>query len=147
MLLASNFDMKDLGEANVILGIKITKTSDGLILSQEHYVENLLRRVRYYYCKTVSTLYDSNTHLKKNIEYCVDQARYAQLISSLMYLINSTRSDIAFAVGRLSRYTQNRNQDHWTAVAKVARYLRGTNDYWLKYSISPLVLEGYSDAN
>ena len=30
----NKFDMKDLGVADVILGIKISKTSDGLILSQ-----------------------------------------------------------------------------------------------------------------
>ena len=45
MLLASNFDMKDMGEANVILGIK---TNDGFRLSQEHYVEKILKKFRYY---------------------------------------------------------------------------------------------------
>ena len=32
-LLNSQFDMKDMGLADVILGIKILRTSDGLILS------------------------------------------------------------------------------------------------------------------
>ena len=36
------FDMKDLGEAEVILGIKISRTLNGLNLSQEHYVEKIL---------------------------------------------------------------------------------------------------------
>ena len=40
-MLASNFDMKDMGEADVILSIKITKTSDGFRLSQEHYVKKI----------------------------------------------------------------------------------------------------------
>ena len=34
----NKFDMKDLGVADVIHGIKISKTSDGLILSQSHYI-------------------------------------------------------------------------------------------------------------
>ena len=38
------FDMKDLGEAEVILGIKITRTLNGLNLSQEHYIEKILKR-------------------------------------------------------------------------------------------------------
>ena len=42
--LRSKFDMKDLGEAEVILGIKITRTLKGLNLSREHYVEKILRR-------------------------------------------------------------------------------------------------------
>ena len=84
-MLTSNFDMKDMGEANVILGIKITKTSDGLRLSQEHYVEKMLRRFRYYERKHVSTPYDANTRLKKNLKYSVDQLRYAQIIGRLIY--------------------------------------------------------------
>ncbi|XP_019178899.1 PREDICTED: uncharacterized protein LOC109174061 [Ipomoea nil] len=38
------FDMKDLGEADVILGIKVTKTEKGYLLSQSHYMEKLLKR-------------------------------------------------------------------------------------------------------
>ena len=44
-MLAFNFDMKDKGEAYVISGIKITKINDGLRLSQEHYIEKMLRRL------------------------------------------------------------------------------------------------------
>ena len=35
-MLASKFDMKDLGVADLILGIKIHKTPNGLALSQSH---------------------------------------------------------------------------------------------------------------
>ena len=42
--LRSKFDMKYLGEAEVILGIKISRTLNGLNLSQEHYVEKILKR-------------------------------------------------------------------------------------------------------
>ena len=41
-MLFSKFNMKDLGVADVILGIKISRTSGGLILSQSHYIEKLL---------------------------------------------------------------------------------------------------------
>ena len=40
--LNSRFDMKYMRLADVILGIKIKRTSDGLILSQSHYVDNIL---------------------------------------------------------------------------------------------------------
>ena len=46
-MLASNFDMKDMGEANVIIGIKVTRVSDGLRFSQEHHVEKFLKKFRY----------------------------------------------------------------------------------------------------
>lgn len=38
---ASNFDLMNMGEIDVIVGIKITKTNNGLILSQEYYVEKV----------------------------------------------------------------------------------------------------------
>ncbi|RVX00179.1 Retrovirus-related Pol polyprotein from transposon TNT 1-94 [Vitis vinifera] len=61
--------------------------------------------------------------LKKNREHSVAQIEYAQIIGSLMYLMNCTRPDIAYAVGRLSRYTQSPNQDHWTTVRRVLNFL------------------------
>ena len=145
--LASNFDMKDMGEANVILRIKIIKINDGLKLSQQHYVENFLRKFGYLDSKPVSTPYDGNTQLKKNTQYSVSKKRYSQIIGSLMYLMNSTRPDIAYAVTRLSRYTHNPDKSHWIALNRVARYLKGTIDYGLMFGSTPPVLEGYSDAN
>ncbi|KAL0322288.1 UNVERIFIED_CONTAM: Retrovirus-related Pol polyprotein from transposon TNT 1-94 [Sesamum calycinum] len=47
-MLTKHFDMKDMGLADVILGIKISKTSDGLALSQSHYVETILKKFKAY---------------------------------------------------------------------------------------------------
>ena len=57
----------------------------------------------------MSTPYDPSSQLKKNREHGVAQIEYAQIIGSLMYLMNCMRLDIAYAVGRLSRYTQSPN--------------------------------------
>ena len=100
--LGSKFYMKDLGEVEVILGIKTTKTLYGLKLSQEHYVEKILRKFEYFDYKLVSTPYDLNSQLKKNMEHCVAQTKQAQIIGSLMYLANYTRPDISYAVEILS---------------------------------------------
>ena len=61
--------------------------------------------------------------------------------------MNFSRPDIAYAVGRLSRYTQNSNNEHWSALVRLMKYLRGTMNYGILYSGFPAVLEGYSDAN
>ena len=63
------------------------------------------------------------------------------------HLMNYTKPDITYVVGRLSWYTQSPNQDHWTVVRKVLKYLRGTINYGLCFSGFPNVLEGFSDAN
>ena len=44
-LLCNNFDMKDLGEASVILGIKITRSKEGISLDQSHYIEKILKNM------------------------------------------------------------------------------------------------------
>ena len=51
---------------------------------------------------------------------------YAQAVGSLMYLAISTRPDIAYAVGVLSRYSNNPGPNHWLAVKHLMRYLKGT---------------------
>ena len=63
-----------------------------------------------------------------------------------MYLMNCTKPDIAYAVGRLSRYTQSPNKDHWTVVRRVLKYLRGTINYGLclvdfQLSLKDLVMQ------
>ena len=64
-----------------------------------------------------------------------------------MYLMSCTRSDIAYVVSKLSRYTSNPGTNHWKGIVRVLRYLRFTRDYGLHYTRYPAVLEGYSDAN
>ena len=59
--LSSKFDMKNLGEAKVILGIKITRTPNGIKLSQEHCVEKILRKFERFDCKPMSTPYDPSS--------------------------------------------------------------------------------------
>jgi hypothetical protein len=86
-------------------------------------------------------------NLKKNSGTPVSQLRYSQMIGSLLYIANKTRPDIAYAVGRLSRHTHNPSKDHWVAVERVFRYLRGTLKHSLCYTGFPDVVEGYSDAN
>ena len=75
--LASKFDMKDMGEASVILGVKIIRKGGSILLSHEHYVKKLLRKYKYYDFKSVSTPYDANSQLKKNREEPIPQTQYA----------------------------------------------------------------------
>ena len=75
--LRSKFDMKDLGKVELILGIKITITLNGLNLSQEHYIENILKRFEHFDCKPISNPYDPNSQLKKNREHSIAHTKYA----------------------------------------------------------------------
>ncbi|XP_077231988.1 uncharacterized protein LOC143865549 [Tasmannia lanceolata] len=146
-LLLENFDMKDLGLADVILGIKIIRNSEGTVLTQSHYVKKILKKFNKFDCTPLSVPYDPSSKLKKNTGKSISQLEYSRIIGSLMYLMNCTRPDIAYAVGRLSRYSRNPSQGHWDALIRILRYLKGTMEFGLHYSRYPAVLEGYSDAN
>ena len=149
MLLKNNFDMKDLGEANVILGMKISRTSNGIFVDQSHYIEKILKKYNYFDCKPASIPFDSSVHLfpTKDENDIYNQKEYASIIGSLRYAIDCTRPDIAYAVGVLARFTSKPNFEHWNAMTQLMRYLKRTVHYGLLYQRYPAVLEGYSDAS
>ena len=146
-MLNSRFDMKDMGLADVILGIKIKRTSNGLVLSQSHYVDNILGKFDKDKSGIARTPVDVTLHFSKNKGESVAQVEYFRVIGSLMYLMSCTRPDIAYAVNKPSRYTSNPGAMHWQGIMRVLKYLRFTRDYGLHYTRYPAVLEGYSDAN
>jgi len=59
---------------------------------------------------------------------------YLSAIGALMYLTNSTRPDIAFAVNLLARHSAEPTKRHWVGVKTILRYLNGTRDLGLFYS-------------
>lgn len=75
------------------------------------------------------------------------QLDYSKAIGCLMYAMTSTRPDIVYAVGRLSRFTSNTSSFHWKAIRRVFKYLKGTADYGLSYTRFLPVIDGYSDAS
>ena len=141
------FEMKDLGPVDVILNIKLIKSEDGITLNQSHYAEKILSRFGFEDCKVSPTPYDASVKLRNNKGQGIDQLRYSQIIGSLMYLAGATRPDISFAVSKLSRFSSNPGDDHWKALERVLRFLRGTTAFGIHYTGYPSVLEGYSDSN
>jgi hypothetical protein len=146
--LSSNFEMKDLGEADVILNIKLLREGDGgVTLLQSHCVEKVLSRFGFSDCQPAPTPYDPSVLFRKNQRIARDQLRYSQIIGSLMYLASATRPDISYAVCKLSRFVINPGDDHWQALERVLHYLKGTMSFAIHYTRNQKVLEGYSDAN
>ena len=146
-MLKSKFDMKDMGLADVILGVKITRTQNGLVLSQTHYVDKILEKFNQGDTSIARTPIDTSQHLSKNRGDSVAQVEYSRIIGSLMYLMSCTRPDLAYAVSRLSRYTSNPSSEYWKSITRLLRYVRYTREYDLHYESYPVVIEGYNDAN
>ncbi|KAL2250151.1 UNVERIFIED_CONTAM: Retrovirus-related Pol polyprotein from transposon TNT 1-94 [Sesamum indicum] len=62
----NKFEMKDMGEANVILGIKLTRSTNGIAISQSHYIEKIIEKFGYQNSRIAKTTYDPSVALLKN---------------------------------------------------------------------------------
>ena len=139
--------MKDIGEADVILGIKIIRQGNHIKLSQSHHIEKILKRFSMLDKAPVSTPMKPGMKFAKHTGQPISQLEYSKVIGSLMYVMTCTRPDIAFVAGKLSRFTSNPGSHHWMAIRRVLRYLLRTKDYGIGYSGEPPILESYSDAS
>ncbi|KAH9668657.1 Integrase catalytic domain-containing protein [Citrus sinensis] len=155
--LTQQFDMKDMGEASYVIGIKIQRDrSQGILgLSQETYINKVLERFRMKDCSpsVAPIVKGDKLSLKQYLDNKLQREQmtnipYSSVVGSLMYAQVCTRPDIAYVVGMLGRYQSNPGLDHWRAAKKALRYLQGTKDYMLTYRRSDqLEVIGYSDSD
>nr|GEU52123.1 zinc finger, CCHC-type [Tanacetum cinerariifolium] len=82
--LSSRFSMKDMGEADVIMGIRIKHKSNGIAISQSHYIENVLEKFSYFDCTRVSTPMDTSEKPMPNNGQVVSQLEYSRVIGCLI---------------------------------------------------------------
>eukprot|EP00253_Pinus_taeda_P018646 PITA_18646 len=115
------FEMTDLGYVHYYLGIEVTQHPKSIFLSQKKDIGDLLNRFGMTECNPLSTPMEQNLKLKsiegKEFE---DATKYRQLVGSLIYL-TTTRPDISFAVGILSRFMKKPCEGHWSAAKRVLR--------------------------
>nr|GEW47251.1 zinc finger, CCHC-type [Tanacetum cinerariifolium] len=145
--LSSRFSMKNMGEADDILGIKIKRENKGILITQSHYIEKILKKFNREDCHPVSTPMDLVEKLKPNTGKPVDQLEYSRAIDCLMYAMTSTRLDISYVVGRSSRFPSNPSRQYRYAITRVFKYLKGTMNYGLSYIRYSSVLEAYLNAS
>jgi hypothetical protein len=76
-MLINKFDIKNLGVADVIIEIKFFMISNGLVLSQSHYVEKILEKFSKDNNSTIKTLIDISVYLSKNRGKRINQLKYS----------------------------------------------------------------------
>jgi len=149
--------MKDMGEANYVIGIEIFRDrSQGLLgLSQKAYINKILERYNMDKCSSGSVPIQKGDKFglfqcpKNELEKSeMKNIPYASVVGSLMYAQTCTRPDISFAVGILGRFQSNPGMEHWKAAKKILRYLQGTKNLMLTYRKTDcLETIGYSDSD
>lgn len=112
------------------MGIELVDNDNGSVtMSQRRYIHNILERFGMDHCKSVISPTDISTKLAPNDSPTKVDAPFREAVGALMYLTTATRPDIAFANGYVSRFMENPQIEHWTAVKRIFRYLQGTKSH------------------
>ncbi|GKB88534.1 putative ribonuclease H-like domain-containing protein, partial [Tanacetum coccineum] len=99
-LMKSRFQMSSMGELTFFLGLQVKQKPDGIFISQDKYVAEILKKFDFANVKTASTPIETQKPLVKDEEASdVDVHLYRSMIGSLMYL-TASRPDIMFAVSK-----------------------------------------------
>ncbi|MBW0487484.1 hypothetical protein O181_027199 [Austropuccinia psidii MF-1] len=132
--ISSELEIKYIGEAGLLLGIKIYHLDNGISLNQQHFIESVLDLYGMSECKQVSTPLTPQDHLEPATDHEVQEfyklkINYRSAIRSINFLSTATRPDLLFAVSALSQYLEKTGIKHWKAFNHVLKYVRNTR-YW-----------------
>nr|GEV40115.1 hypothetical protein [Tanacetum cinerariifolium] len=147
-LMKDKFQMSSMGELTFFLGLQVKQKKDGIFISQDKYIAEILRKFGLTDGKSASTPIDTEKPLLKDPDgKDVDVHIYRSMIGSLMYL-TSSRPDIMFAVCACVRFQVTPKALHLHAVKRIFRYLKGKPHLGLWYlNDSPFDLVVYSDSD
>ncbi|GJS04322.1 retrovirus-related pol polyprotein from transposon TNT 1-94 [Tanacetum coccineum] len=142
------YKMSSMGELTFFLGLQVQQKKDGIFISQDKYVVEILKKFGFTKVKTASTSMETQKPLLKDEDGKeVDVYMYKLMIGSLMYL-TSSRSDIKFTVCAYARYQVNPKVSHLYAMKRFFRYLNGQPKLSLWYpKDSPFDLVAYTDSD
>nr|GEU30214.1 hypothetical protein [Tanacetum cinerariifolium] len=147
-LMHEKFQMSDMAELNFFLGLQVLQKEDGIFLSQDKYVGDILKKFGYSDVRSSNTPMDKeNPWGKDRTGKYVDLHPYRSMIGSLMYL-TASRPDIMFAIYACARHQVTHKECHLHAVKRIFRYLKGHPKLGLWYpKESPFDLVAYSDSD
>ncbi|KAL6329631.1 hypothetical protein AAG906_022852 [Vitis piasezkii] len=137
LFLKSNMiiQMKDLGPLKYFLGIEVSRSSEGIFLSQRKYALDILQETGMSGCQPV------NTPIEEGLKLC-------RLVGRLMYLAH-TRPDLAYALSVVSQYMHNPGEQHMNAVMCILRYLKNAPRKGILFAknVNHQSIEVYTDAD
>ncbi|WVZ53816.1 hypothetical protein U9M48_004708 [Paspalum notatum var. saurae] len=148
--LEKDFALKDLGDLHYFLGIEVKRSDGKLLLSQERYASELLKKAGMQFCKPANTPLPVSEKLSAHSGEQLgpsDSTKYRSHVGALQYL-TLTWPDISFSVNKVCQFLHSPTTVHWTAVKRILRYVQGTVNTGLKFSKSPsMLVSGFADAD
>jgi transposase InsO family protein len=154
--LSREFEMKDLGELEHFLGMRISRVNGGITIDQNGYIRQILERFGMEASKAVSTPFATGSRLV-NANHdgkgaatpsTTDIKEYQAMVGSLMYAMLCTRPDLAYTIQQLSQFNSNPTNAHFQAAKRGFRYLQGSQTTGPTYNgdiTGPI--QGYCDAD
>nr|GEU30281.1 putative reverse transcriptase, RNA-dependent DNA polymerase [Tanacetum cinerariifolium] len=126
-IMHEKFQMSAMDELNFFLGLQVQQKKDGIFLSQDKYVGDILKKFGYSDVRSANTPMDKeNPWGKDRTGKDVDLYLYRSVIVSLMYL-TASRPDIMFAICACTRHQVTPKECHLHAVKRIFRYLKDSD--------------------
>ncbi|XP_017970473.1 PREDICTED: uncharacterized mitochondrial protein AtMg00810-like [Theobroma cacao] len=146
--LHQGFPVRDTSSPHYFLGVEITYLLDGLLLSQQKYIRDLLSQTNMAVSKSCYTPMATSPPLSKSLRDPFKDAELYRKIVGALQCITLTRLDVAFSVNELCQFMHCPTIVHWKAVKCLLRYLKHTSVYGLFFvkNSSPL-LQCFTDSD
>ena len=142
--LAKEFEMKDLGTLKYFLGIEVSRSKNGLFLSQRKYALDLLNETSNSTCELVNIPIEVNHGMSiYSDQIPTNKERYYRLVGKLIYLTH-TGSDISYVVSVVSQFMHNPSNQHMSVVNRILAYLKSS---LLFSKHGHLNIKGYIDSD
>lgn len=146
--LKQEFEITDLGEPSLFLGMEIHRRNGQYSVSLSSYIDKIVSRFGLQDAKTskspmdtgFASTVDSSTPFHDNTEY-------RSLVGALLYIAVCARPDVAVSAAILGRKVCAPTTADWTAAKRVLRFLKATKDMRLEFYNNSDSLIGYSDAD
>ena len=131
--LNSEFALKDLGDLDYFLGIEVNHRPNGsLMLTQSKYIRDLLSKTAMDEANSISSPMVGGCKLTKTgSEDFMDPTLYRSVVGALQYA-TITHPEISFSVNKVCQFMSQPTEQHWVAVKRILRYLKGTLHFGLK---------------
>ncbi|RVW46329.1 Retrovirus-related Pol polyprotein from transposon RE1 [Vitis vinifera] len=147
--LSREFEMKYLGPLKYFLRIEVSRSSEGIFLSQRKYTLDILQETGMSGCQPV------DTPIEEGLKLCVepnqvstDKGKYQRLVGRLMHLAH-TRPDLTYALIIVSQHMHNTGEQHINAVMRILRYLKNAPGKGILFTknVDHQSIEVYTDAD
>ena len=133
-MMANEFEMSMIGELSYFIGLQIKQLKNGIFVSQDKYIKDMIKKFGMSDSKAISTPMGTNDNLDSDASgNMVDQKSYRSMIGSLLYVTTSS-PDVMFSVCMCARFQASPRESHLKATKRILRYFKACTKCWFAVS-------------